>query len=139
MWIFWLAAIVVLTILEVSTVNLVSVWFIVSACISLFLSFITDSFLIQFAVFVVLGIILMITTRPILCRIIKPKDEKTNLDRVIGMEGIVTEDIKRGVVGEVKVDGKKWSAIASKSLKKDDLVIIEKIDGVKLVVRKKED
>ncbi len=139
MWIFWLAAIVVLTILEVSTVNLVSVWFIVSACISLFLSFITDSFLIQFAVFVVLGIILMITTRPILCRLIKPKDEKTNLDRVIGMEGIVTEDIKRGVVGEVKVDGKKWSAIASKSLKKDDLVIIEKIDGVKLVVRKKED
>lgn len=138
MWIFWLAAIFVLTIAEVSTVSLVSVWFIASACVSLLLSFLVDNFMIQFAVFAVLGIILMITTRPILNKWIKPKDIKTNLDRVIGMEGIVTEAIKKNQVGEVKVDGKRWSAISKSSIKVDEEVIIEDIDGVKLIVRKKE-
>ena len=138
MWIFWLAAIFVLTIAEVSTVSLVSVWFIASACVSLLLSFLVDSFMIQFAFFAILGIILMITTRPILNKWIKPRDIKTNLDRVIGMDGIVTEAIKKNQVGEVKVDGKRWSAISKTSIKVDEEVTIEDIDGVKLIVRKKD-
>lgn len=138
MWIFWLAAIFVLTIAEVSTVSLVSVWFIVSSCVALVLSFIVDSFMIQFTVFAVLGILLMITTRPILNKWLKPKNVKTNLDRVVGMNAIVTEEIKKGEVGEVKVDGKRWSAISNTNFKVGDSVLVLKIDGVKLIVGKKD-
>ena len=65
-FIFWVVIVIILSILEVSTINLVSVWFIVSALASLVISFFIDSFFIQFLVFVILGIILLITTKPII-------------------------------------------------------------------------
>lgn len=139
LWIFWLILIIILVVAEISTVNLVSVWFIASGIISLVLSFFVNSFIIQFAVFVILGIILLITTKPILEKTVESKKEKTNLDRVIGMTAIVTEPIKRNVIGEVKVDGKRWSAISSKKIEVDEEVVVEAIDGVKLIVRKKEE
>lgn len=139
LWILWLIIIFVLIVAEVSTVNLVSVWFIASGIVSLILSFFIESFYIQFAVFVILGIILLITTRPIFQKMLKVKDEKTNLDRVIGMTAIVTETITKNEVGEVKVDGKRWSAISKKKIEKGEEAIVEEIDGVKLIVRKKEE
>ena len=139
MWLLWLCVVILLTILEVITINLVSVWFIASSLVSLFLSFVVDSFYIQFAVFVILGIILMIITRPFLMKKLKRKNVKTNFDRVIGMEGVVTEEISKLKVGEVKVDGKKWSAISDEAIEVNSHVIVEAIEGVKLVVSKGED
>ncbi len=138
MWITWLIIIILLTILEAITINLVSVWFIVSGIVSLFLSFVIDSFYIQFSIFVCLGLILMLLTRPYLVKKLSKKKVSTNLDRVIGMEGIVTEEITKFKIGEVKVDGKKWSAMANEKIKVGEEVIIDKIDGVKLIVRKEE-
>ena len=135
---FWLGIIIVLGFLEAITINLVSIWFIISGIVALVLSFFVDSFVIQFGVFVVLGIILMITTRDILTRKLV-HNEKTNLDRVIGKMGIVTEEIKKHEVGEVKVLGKKWSAVSNKSFVKGDKVKILKINGVKLEVDSWED
>ena len=139
MWILWLIIIILLTILEVITINLVSVWFIASGLVSLFISFFIDSFYIQFAVFVCLGLILMLLTRPILVKKITRKNVKTNIDRVIGMEGVVTEEITRFKIGEVKVDGKRWSAISDTKITEGSHIIVEGIDGVKLVVRKGEE
>lgn len=139
MWIAWLIVIILLTILEVITVNLVSIWFIASAIVSLILSFIIDSFYVEFCVFVCLGLILMLLTRPYLVKKLSKKKVPTNLDRVIGMVGIVTEEITRFKIGEVRVDGKKWSAISDEKIKVDEKVTIEGIDGVKLIVRKGEE
>ncbi len=138
LWIVWLILIFILIIAEVSTVNLVSIWFIASGIVSLIISLFYDNFFVQFAVFVILGIILLLTTRNILEKYIKPKNIKTNLDRVIGMEALVTEPIKKNEVGEVKVDGKKWSAISDKKFEVGEEAIVEAIDGVKLIIRKKE-
>ena len=135
-WIIWLIIIIALTVLEIATIGLVSVWFIASGIVALILSFFVDSFYIQFAVFVVLGIMLLITTRPILTKFIVPKKSKTNLDRVIGMTGVVTEKITKNEVGEVKVDGKRWSAVAKSKIDVGEEVIIKDIDGVKLIVEK---
>ena len=108
MFYFWLIVMIVLGFFEAITINLVSIWFIMSAFIALILSFITDNFVIQFGVFVILGIILMLTTRKTLEAKLVRK-EKTNLDRVVGMKGIITEEVTKHSVGEVKVDGKRWS------------------------------
>lgn len=139
MWIMWLIIIVLLTILEVITINLVSVWFIISGIVSLFLSFVIDSFYVEFAVFVCLGLVLMLLTRPYLVKKLSKKKVSTNLDRVIGMEGIVTEEITKFKIGEVKVDGKKWSAISNEKIEVGKEVIVEDIDGVKLIVRKEDE
>lgn len=138
MWILWLVIVIMLTFLEVITINLVSVWFIASALVSLFLSFFIEEFYIQFGVFVILGLILMVITRPVLIKKFHKNDVKTNLDRVIGMEGTVTEEITKLKIGEVKVDGKTWSAISDKKIEAGTTIIVESIDGVKLVVRKGE-
>lgn len=138
MWMIWLVIVFLLIIAEVSTINLVSIWFITSGIVSLIVSIFVDNFYIQFAIFVILGIILLLTTRSFLERLIKPKKETTNLDRVIGMEAVVTEPIKKHNVGEVKVDGKRWSAISNEEFEVGDEVVVLEINGVKLMVRKKE-
>ena len=139
MWVTWLIIVILLTILEVITINLVSVWFIVSGIVSLFLSFVIDSFYVQFMVFVCLGLVLMLLTRPYLVKKLSKKKVSTNLDRVIGMEGIVTEEITKFKIGEVKVDGKKWSAISDEKINVGEEVTVDSIDGVKLIVRKGEE
>lgn len=138
MWVLWLIIIFLLTVLEVATVNLVSVWFIASALGSLICSFFIDSFYFQFAIFVCLGLILMLITRPILVKKLKKAGENTNANRVIGMKALVTEDIKKNSIGEVKVDGKRWSAISKEEFRSGDYVVVDAIEGVKLVVRKDE-
>lgn len=139
MWILWLIIVILLTFLEIITINIVSVWFIMSALISLILSFFIDSFYIQFGVFVLLGLILMLLTRPLLLKKLNKSTVKTNLDRVIGMKGVVTLEITKLNVGEVKVDGKVWSAISSEKISVGTTVVVDAIDGVKLVVRKDEE
>lgn len=130
----WLIISIILGVVEILTVNLTTIWFVVSALVALFVSFFIDNFLIEMSIFVILGIILLITTRPLLNKLIKVKKENTNLDRVIGMVGIVTADINKNSIGEVKVDGKRWSAISDKEIKKDTNVKILEVNGVKLKV-----
>ena len=131
---FWLAIVLLLSFVEVATVNLVTIWFIVSALVALLLAFFNVDFIVQFAVFVILGVILLVTTRSYLEKLLNKNKQKTNLDRVVGMEGVVTEQITKHNPGEVKVDGKKWTAISSKTITEGKNVKIVKIEGVKLVV-----
>lgn len=135
---FWLALIIFLTIIEIITVNLTTIWFVGSALVSLVLSIFIDSFELQFGVFVVGGIILLLTTRPYLAKKLKVKNSKTNLDRVIGMQGIVTMDISKLNPGEVKVDGKLWTAVSLNDVKKGAVIEVLDIEGVKLKVKESE-
>ena len=136
---FWIAVIIILTIAEILSINLTTIWYVISAIVALILSFFVNSFIIQFGVFALLGTILLITTKPLLTKLLKTDNVKTNLDRVIGMEGIVTEKISKFEIGEVKVDGKKWSAASDSEIEVGTIVIVLEIDGVKLKVKRKED
>lgn len=138
-WFFWLVLIIVLTVVEAATVNLLTIWFIISAVVALIVSLFTNNVVITSGVFIILGVILLFTTRPIFTRLLKTPKEKTNFDRVIGMTGIVTEEIKKNVIGEVKVDGKKWSAISNKTIHVGEEIVVDDINGVKLIVSKGSD
>ncbi len=132
-WI-WLGIVIALALIEIMTTNLVTVWYIASGIVSLILSLFIDQFFIQFLIFVVLGTILLLTTREYLVKLLGSKSQKTNLDRIIGMNAIVTEEIKKNKPGEVKVDGKRWTAISDKKIEIDRVVKVLEIDGVKLKV-----
>ncbi len=138
-WGIWLIIIVILAILEATTINLTTIWFVASAIVALIVSFFTDNYLIQFGVFVILGVILLATTRPLLQNLLKHKKEATNADRIIGMQGIVTEKIAKNKPGEVKVDGKRWTAISDKTIKDGSTITVLEINGVKLKVEKVEE
>ncbi len=134
----WLAVVLTLAIIELSTINLVSIWFVISGLFAMIVSLFTDNFTIQFAVFAIFGLIFLALTRKIVKKI-TPTKVKTNIDRIIGMEGIVTEKITRNHSGEVKVDGKAWTAIAEKTIDKGSLVKIIEINSTKLKVEKLEE
>ena len=135
-WIFWLILEIVLSFVEIATVNLVSIWFVASGIVAMVLSFIIEDTATVTTIFILLGILLLIISRPIVNKLRSKDNEKTNLDRIIGERAIVTEDIKKNEVGEVKVDGKRWSAISKDICLVNDTVKILKIDGVKLIVEK---
>ena len=138
-WIFWLVLVIVLSFVEIATVSLVSIWFVASGIVAMILSFFIEDTAIITTIFILLGIFLLVISRPIVNKLRSKDNEKTNLDRIIGETAIVTEDIKKNVVGEVKVDGKRWSAISKNMSLKGDTVKVLRIDGVKLIVKKEED
>ena len=134
----WMLVFLALVFIELITVALVSIWFAVGALAAFITSLFIDSIYIQLAVFVVVSIISLLLTRKIVNKI-DNKKEPTNLDRVIGRIGIVTEKITKLEPGEVKVDGKKWSAISTKKINIGSKVEILSIDGVKLKVKEIEE
>ncbi len=131
----WLIIVVILGIFEALTTNLVSIWFVLSGIAAMVLTFFTDNLYIQFGTFVILGVILMPISKKIYKKI-KKDDVKTNIDRIIGMKGVVTEDIRKNEIGEVKVDGKRWSCYADTDISRNEIVRVLSIDSVKLKVER---
>ena len=135
-WIIWLIIVILLALIEIMSVNLTTIWFVISGICAIGVSFITNNYVIQFAVFVILGVILLITTKPILVKHFGKRHPETNADRVIGMTGVVTQKITKNKSGEVKVDGKVWTAFADHQIKVNTEVKVIEISGVKLKVEK---
>ena len=82
----WLIIILILGIIEISTTNLVCIWFVLSGLLSLGVSFLTDNVFLQFFVFVVFGIIFMLLTKPFINKI-KTKNPSGDLSRICSAKG----------------------------------------------------
>lgn len=134
----WLAIVICLAILEMATVSLVSIWFVLSGILAMISTTFTDNVTIQIAIFVIFGLLFMLLTKKIVKKAV-PEKVKTNLDRIVGMEGIVTEKITKSHPGEVKVDGKRWTAVADKSIPEGSTVKILEINSTKLTVERMEE
>lgn len=132
----WLVIFIVLVIIELLTINLVTIWFAIAAVFALLVDIITRNTMLEIIVFILSSFLLLLLTKPLIKKIKVKKVEATNLDMVINKVGIVTEDILDDKIGEVKVLGKRWSAYSNTELKKDEKVKILSIDGVKLKVEK---
>ena len=134
MTLFWLVLFVILSLFELVTVNLVSIWFAIGAIITTFVSLATDNIMIHLAVFTISSILLLLLTKPFVKKMKKREEVPTNLDMVVGKTGVVTETIEKDDIGEVKVLGKKWSAYSDKEIKENSKVKVLSINGVKLKV-----
>lgn len=140
MWIFWLIAAGIFFIIEMATIGFLVFWLGIGALLAMITSFITDSIIIQFIVFVTTSTLLLIFTRPLVNKFIKiPKEIKTNAYSIIGKKGIVISKINNvDGAGQIKIDGEVWSAKSfdEENIEKDAEVEIVEIDGVKAVVKK---
>lgn len=140
MMIVWLVLLIVFVIVEAVTVQLVSAWFAVGALAGLIAYFCGANLTIQFVVFLAVSIICFIFTRPLVKKFTATKIQPTNADSCIGKEAVVLEAINNiEATGQVKVNGNVWSARSEDSsiISAGDIVIIRKIEGVKLIVYKK--
>ena len=135
----WLSIVIVLSILELITTQLVSIWFVIAGIVTLVVSLFIDSIPIQIAIFVVLTVLLLIVTKPMVRKIMDFKKTSTNSDKNIGRKAFVTTEINnKEETGEVKIDSMFWSArsVDDTVIPKNSEVIIENIKGVKLIVKK---
>lgn len=137
-YIIWAAAIIVFGIAEAATAQLVSIWFVIGAVAGLISAFCGANLYVQFIVFIAVSVLALVITRPLVKKYIKPKKEHTNADRVLTQEGIVVEEINNTLgKGQVKVDGKLWTARSANGdvIPEGSIVKTEKISGVKLIVK----
>lgn len=136
-WIFWLVLIIILAVIELMTVNLLSIWFVISAIVALILSFFIDNVAVVATIFAVLGIFLLFTTRPILKEYLPTQKKVRKLEKLIGRDGIVLEEIKKDAIGKVKIGGRKYDAISDKKISINTPIEVVNIDELKLIVKKK--
>lgn len=132
----WFMLFVLLLFIELITINLVTIWFVLGALLAIITTFITDNITIQIIVFIVSSVISLIITKPFINKIRKRKITPTNLDRVIGKSGLVTKEITKDTYGEIKVEGNIWTAASKEKIEKGSKAKVLKIEGVKLIVEK---
>ena len=133
----WIAVLIAAIVAEAMTTDLVAIWFVPAALLSLVLSFFNVAPWAQIPVFFALGLVLVFSTRP-LCRRFLGRRVRTNADALIGKVALVTEQICNAEeCGEVKIDGLRWSARTEdgRIAQVGEQVEILEIRGVKLIVR----
>ncbi|MGE4484827.1 MAG: NfeD family protein [Oscillospiraceae bacterium] len=137
MVLIWLAALVVLLIIEAATVGLAAIWFAIGALAALISAAFNAPLWMQFAWFAVISAVTLGFTRPLAVKYLDSKRKATNADRVIGMIGVVREDINNLVgTGTVFIDGKLWTARSEsgEAIEVGKTVSPVRIEGVKLIV-----
>ena len=140
--IFWLILFVVLLVIEILTMGLTTVWFAGGALVAFVLAFVGFGLPVQIIVFLLVSIGLLILTRPIAMKFFNQERQKTNAESLIGQKAVVLEkiDTLHGI-GRAEVNGMEWSAKtddAEETIEAGEVVVIEGIQGVKLIVRKEE-
>lgn len=138
----WILVIIAAALFEGVTTALVSLWFVIGGIVSMILSMSGADEFIQIIAFIAVSVLSMIALKPFIKKSINKRtgDEgKTNVDRLIGKAGIVTEqinDLKN--TGEVIINGQRWSAkplFNHLIIEVGSKVEIQEIEGVKLIVQ----
>lgn len=137
----WLGIIIAAIVIEVITVDLVSVWFAAGGIIALILCLLGINQSIQIAAFIIIAIITAVVVRPIAKKYMRGNIERTNFDRVIGKHGLITKTITADTKGEVKVMSMLWlaSSIDNTTINEGDYCEILAVEGAHLVVKKIEE
>ena len=134
----WLGLIVAFIAVEAATVNLVSIWFIGGAVAGLVCAILDVPALLQWTVVIAVSAGLLALLRPVLKKYLRVKPTRTNADRLVGQEALVTEQIDNlRETGAIRINGVLWTAKSA-----DDTqipigtrVVIERIEGAKVYVK----
>ena len=137
MTIFWLVLMILFLVAEGATAAITTVWFAAGALAALLAAFFGAELWLQITLFVVVSVGMLLALRPLLKKYIIPKKLRTNVDSVIGSQGLVLEPIDNlAGTGRVKLGGMEWSARSENGepIETGTIVKVEKIEGVKVFV-----
>ena len=135
--IVWLALAVCFAIAEAATLGLVSIWFASGSLVAMLASMLHAPLWLQIALFLVTAAVTLALTRKFARQQFNRERERTNADRVVGMEAIVTETVDNDKPsGQIRAGGQIWTA---RSLHETVIpvgakVMVSAIQGVKAMV-----
>ncbi len=136
--VLWLIAVAVLAVTEAFTLGLTSIWFAGGALLAAITAILGGSVAVQVIVFFVASAAMLAIMRPIVRKRFNNKIEKTNVDAIIGMEGVVEDTVTHINPGAVKVGGKVWTAVCDEDAEilPGTVVVVSDVRGVTLIVKK---
>ena len=137
MEIMWLVLLILFLVAEGATAAVTTIWFAIGAIVAMFAAIFGAEIWLQAVLFAVVSVICLLSLRPVLKKYLEPKKVKTNIDAIIGKQGVVLEKIDNlNGAGKVKIDGMEWTARSAtgETIEKDTVIIVEKIEGVKVLV-----
>ncbi len=136
-WYVWLILFLVFLGLEIMTTGVFFfLCFSTGALFAMLFSLLGASFQVELVVFCAVSLASILLIRPLFKKYVAKQKIETNVDSLIGTKAIVIEDIKVNDMGKVKTEGEVWLAVSKEDIAKGETVIIEAVDGTKLVVKK---
>lgn len=135
--IVWLALMILFICMESATVSMTSLWFAAGALVALIASLLHAPVALQVVLFLAVSIALLWLLRPIARKYFTPKLMRTNVDAVIGTEGIVTAQVDNlKATGAVKLGALEWTArsTSGEPIEPGTRVKVDRIEGVKAYI-----
>ena len=133
----WLGLLILFSVGEAVSVGLTSIWFAAGALAALVCALLNGPLWLQITLFIIVSILCLLAVRPLAKRYLNGKVQPTNVDRVLGEEAQVTEDIDNiQGRGAVTIGGITWSARSQngEAIPTGALVKVLRIEGVKVFV-----
>ncbi|MGN0299044.1 MAG: NfeD family protein [Lachnospiraceae bacterium] len=139
---YWLFLFIFLIVVEIVTMQLVCIWFAFGSFAAILAAIFHVEVEFQLIVFLAISFILLLTVRPLAQSLMNGHYIKTNAASLVGMKARVTKKIHNAEgYGMAVVKGQEWTAIALNDedvFEVGEFVVIDKISGVKLIVKKNE-
>jgi len=136
--IIWLGLLLIFLVVEaVCAFHLVSIWFAVGALCALFAALAGAAIWLQVGIFLVVSCALLAMLWPLVRKFLNPRHTATNIDSVIGSQGLVTADIDNVTAeGQVKLGAMYWTArsTSGEPIAAGRKIRVDSIEGVKVFV-----
>lgn len=134
MIIIWAMVIAGTLLLEFFTVDFFACCFSLGALVSLILAICKVDLIWQLLVFFVVTIVAICATRPLVKKLMKKPTVPTNVDQNFGKTTRLLADVVDGV-SSIKINDVVWTALCDAELKQNDTVVIDRVEGNKMVVK----
>ena len=131
----WIFIAVIFIILELITNTFFLVWFGVGSLAAAALNYMGFDIYVQFAVFVIMSAVLILSTRRFADKITPDSGKKTTAERLIGKTAKVVRRIDENTY-VVNVAGEEWSAHTNDEVNVDDAVKVVGINSIMLIIEK---
>ena len=135
----WLILLACFLVVEAITVGLTTIWFAGGALVAEIASGLGAGILIQWVLFLIVSLALLIFTRPMAVRYMNKGVPKTNVNSLIGERAVVIQKINNlEQTGQVRINDIEWMARTSSdevTIPEHAIVTIEGVQGVKLIVK----
>ena len=107
----WIIIVALLAVTEIATTAFVAIYLAIGAGGAAIVAAFDGGYPLQFAVFAIVGVVLMLLTRPFIKRKLETPDMPMNVDKVVGKTGIVTIAVDNDSnTGQIRVGTEFWTA-----------------------------
>lgn len=133
----WLVLMILFLVAEGATAAITTIWFAAGALAAMLAAFFGAELWLQILLFFVVSVGMLLALRPLLKKYITPRKLRTNVDSVIGTQGMVLEAIDNlAGTGRVKLGGMEWSARSESGdpIEAGSVIKVERVEGVKVFV-----